>query len=308
MYFRNHPRAQVKSLLHRDNIQELIDPHIDWDCSGSFESEFSSWTNCFGVALNFIKDVKTGHISFIDRKLLKKRDVEFFNVAELAGKGYVTNTYKHEWIAHGPVSGPGLFCVSVEELKAAGIICDDGCTCGYTTGDLEHEVVLGTVTKNVAIEKAVTKGVQLARIQLQLDKNAVIPPEMSAAFYTLVLMLIAIQSNPNIAVEGFQGADAVIHEIMKQVGLDVPNELEAAFRDQYTTNLKSHCERTRCIVKGIFESRRTIKNTLFDPAVHVEGSKVVQNFKARVDQHRALPLVRQKRLALPTGSESKPVP
>lgn len=307
LYFKKHPRNRVRSLLDRDDVQKLVDPHINQYSKKGFESEFSSWTNCFGVALSFIKDRGSGHVSFIDRNLLE-RDVEFFNVADLAMKDYATHVYAYEWIAHGPISGPGLFCVSVEELMAAGIIRDDGCGCGYNDKNKGHRFRLNTETNNVSVEKAVAEGIQLARLQLKLEPAGAILPELAPACYVLILIWIAIQSDPNIAIEGFKGAAAIVQEIYTRLSLDVPNELEAAFQDQYTPDIKSHCERTRCIVKGIVETRRNIKNSLFDPAIYVEGSKVVENFKAEVDKRRELPLLkRSKRLALPTGPEVKPM-
>lgn len=253
-YYNTHPEIPVKELGYYDDkksIRAIVNPHLH---QHHVDTQFSSWTNCFGVALSFARHMGSGHISFIDREFLSA-DIAFYNAHDLFTKRFATSDYSFEWIAHGTISGPGLFCVSISDLQMQGFrFC--------------NKVGLKILDVDEPVDVAVVRGITFACLQLGIERHSIGSlTGLQTPFYALILTWLAIQSNKGLPVRASEKARSVIMEILDRTGLDVPHDLSAAYQRQYTTQTYSHCERTRQMVKLIVESRFSIENTIFHPGL-----------------------------------------
>lgn len=96
------------------NLVEMIRSHTTW--KKVIPSEFSSWTHNLDTAVgyNYMHNGKDGYISVIDRLRLW-RDVKIYHTVDLSGI-FGTDSKPWEYLAHGSIEGPGLFCVPTSKL------------------------------------------------------------------------------------------------------------------------------------------------------------------------------------------------
>ncbi|KAM0806702.1 hypothetical protein AB5N19_07039 [Seiridium cardinale] len=96
------------------NLQFMIEEHLSM---GHLETEFSSWSANFEVALGFAGD--EGRVAILDTDQLPE-NVAVYHSPDLKTAGLIDISYFDEYLIYGPVNGPGYHSVAVSSIYEAG--------------------------------------------------------------------------------------------------------------------------------------------------------------------------------------------
>lgn len=230
----------------------MVDDHVWTD--PTYQTEFTSWSNSLGFALNFAATRDEGYISFIDRELFdaKTKEVAFYNVRELKEAGFGSGTFGGEFLAHGTIEGPGLFCISLSVFA-------DEARFGLAATRIHVNHLGNRKTmlrpRDDALLRAISNSIFFATNVLGQPSQALIASSLGPAFYMLVLTWLAVQSNQTLSTKDCMCAAAIIYQIKKHTGIDVPFELARAFMHQWSDKVASHCIRTYHLVHMVHAAK-----------------------------------------------------
>ncbi|KAM0819357.1 hypothetical protein AB5N19_05172 [Seiridium cardinale] len=110
------------SIFDIPTLPAMIEAHLSM---GDLETEFSSWTASFEVALGFTWDDDSGRIAILDTTQLAENVKVYYSV-DLQHTGLTPFSYNDEYLIYGPVTGPGFHCVPATSIydKGFGDISD----------------------------------------------------------------------------------------------------------------------------------------------------------------------------------------
>lgn len=120
--FSENRDLSVTHLWEVPDVKNVILSHLE--AKSMPLSVFSSWSHDLDTAISWGDRRKNEdvYISIMDRRNLDS-DVMVYHVIELQQAGLIDlpNEVHFEYLVHGPVSGPGLKCISLNDLQSAGI-------------------------------------------------------------------------------------------------------------------------------------------------------------------------------------------
>lgn len=96
----------------RDMVVGHLNGHYIQTC-------FSSWSADLGTALRFSRGNSTSYIAVLDTRLMESH-VQVHHVPDLFDVNIADDTYEHEWLAYGPISGIAFRCVSTSDIAKVG--------------------------------------------------------------------------------------------------------------------------------------------------------------------------------------------
>lgn len=103
--------SALTSVWKIDDIFGMTTDHIQ--NADDIESPFSSWTHTLTTALGFALDNNSSTIAVLDTASMVDR---VWHTDDLYAAGLADAAYDDEFLVHGPVSGPGYHCISVQDL------------------------------------------------------------------------------------------------------------------------------------------------------------------------------------------------